>query len=805
MWFYVPRPDRNTTSANQRAAELKSPNQGRSLGHYRLCEQIGAGGMGVVHRAQDERLKRDVAVKLLPVGALADTAARKHFRKEALALSRVNHPNVATIFDFDNANGQDFVVLELIPGETLENRVQRGKLSEAETLTLGLQICAGVAAAHEQGVIHRDLKPGNVRITPDGRAKVLDFGLARIIQPVGAVASTQSLTQHAPAGTLPYMSPEQMNGNEGDARSDIWSLGALLYECVSGRRAFPQASAAQIISAVLRCAVTPPRSVTPGVSPALEAVILKCLDIDPRRRYQSVRELEGDLDRLSTAGSRIHVRSRWHGRKLAALAVFIILIIAIGTYYRRRTTSVAGSIRSLAVLPLANLSGDPSQDYFADGLTEALITDLAEIHALKVISRTSVNQFRKSEESLPKIAQTLGVQGILEGSVQRAGSRVRVTAKLIYAPGDQPLWARTYESDVRDVLGVEDDLARRVAHEVKVQLTPQEQSALAANHTVNPEAHEAYLKGRYEWNRWTKQGLLKSIEFFREAIAKDPAYAEAWAGLSDSYDVLGDNGMMSGPEVLPKAKEAAERALAINANLAEPHVSMGGVYLHYEWNWSEAEKEFQRAIALNSNYAMAHLWYGYFLRIMGRFDESIAEMRTALSLDPLSPSVNESLAETYYDAGRHDEAEDQYRNLIEIEPAADVAYFKLGWVYSARGMYRQAYESIRKSLDLQRNTEMLADFDRTYAAAGFGAAYGGLERKHLAGLLKAYRSGAPTAYLVAFHYALLGDKEQTLRWLNTAYEQHDSQLIFINAVPAFTNMRSDPHFQELIRRLGLPR
>ena len=482
---------------------------GQTLGHYRVLDKIGAGGMGVVYRAKDQSLERDVALKVLPAGALADDEARKRFRREALALSKLNHPNIATIHDFGTDGGVDFLVMEYISGTTLMERSLSGALPEAEVIALGRQAAEALEAAHEQGIIHRDLKPGNIMVTPKGLLKVLDFGLAKLFQPAEAMGRTRTRTGSSGlTGTLPYMAPEQLDGREIDARIDIHALGAVLHELVTGRRPFPQETASEIMRAILDKPPEPVRSLGAHISEGLERVIFKCLEKEPADRYASAKELLADLKRLETDD-------------LSALVA--------GRARRRADTLVL----SLAVLPLENLSGDPAQDYFAEGITDALITELGQVSALNVKSRTSVRQYRKTEKSLPQIAKELNADMVVEGSVLRAGEKMRITARLINPAEDQQLWVRSYERDIRGFLDLQSEIARDITKQIGIRLREEKSFRSAKRNTVNPQALDAYLKGVYSGDKG----------YFDQAITLDPDFALAYIEKAKSYfysGLLGD-------------------------------------------------------------------------------------------------------------------------------------------------------------------------------------------------------------------------------------------------------------------------
>src|SRR5581483_6557780 len=581
---------------------------GQVLGHYRILERIGAGGMGVVYRAHDQRLERDVALKVLPPGTLADDSARKRFRQEALAISRLNHPNIATVHDFDTQRGVDFLVTELVPGSTLDEMLAARPLPEKDVLQIGLQLAEGLDAAHRAGVIHRDLKPGNLRLTPEGRVKILDFGLAKRVDPADQTSLTQSRSESdGVAGTPAYMAPEQLKGGKVDTRADLWAAGVVLYELATGQRPFQGQTANALAAEIVYAAPPSPQRIQPKLSSRIADIILKCLEKDPENRYQSAKELVVDLRRLvspsaATATSVAPPLRRQVGRKALATAGAVVLaIIAAATYlYFHRTPpgAVPTPITSLAVLPLANLSGDVNQEYFADGVTEALITELSRIRGLKVISRTSAMQYKDLKKPVPQIASELGVDAVMEGSVQREGDQVRISIQLIDAPADKSLWAEQYQREYRSILALQSEVARAVVQQIKITLTPQEQVRLRGAGTIVPEAHEAYLKGRFYWNKRTAEDLKKSLEYYQQAIDSDPNYASAYAGMADAYALLGFRGSLPPQEALTRGRDAALRAIDLDGTLAEPHASLAFI-AQTRWDWASAEREYKRALDLN--------------------------------------------------------------------------------------------------------------------------------------------------------------------------------------------------------------
>jgi eukaryotic-like serine/threonine-protein kinase len=797
---------------------VPAPRIGQILGHYRIVEQIGAGGMGVVYRAHDEQLNRDVALKMLPVGTLSDEAARTRFRKEALALAKLDHPNVATIHEFGSQNGVDFLVTAYVPGITLDTKLESGALPEAEVISLGIQLAQGLAAAHEHGVIHRDLKPGNLRLTPDGWLKILDFGLAQLIEPESddTLAATLTKSQEFP-GTLPYMAPEQLRGQKADVCTDIWSAGAVLYEMATGERPFKQQTALALAADIIHNAPPAPRSLQADMSSGLEAIIRKCLEKEPRKRYQSAKELAVDLQRPQTASAVVttvpaaKILLPWRRWLIitTGIAVFCVLALLfalnVGGWRERLLRGVTNrQIESLAVLPLQNLSGDPDQDYFADGMTEELIADLSKIGALRVISRTSVMHYKGTTKTLPEIAQELKVDAVVEGSVRHSGDQVRITAQLIYAPTDRHLWAESYERRVRDVLALQSEVASAIASEIKIKITPQEQSHLSSSHVVNPDAYEAYLKGRYHWNQRRPEELKVGLQYFRQAIEKDQNYASAYSGLADSYFVLAIAGSLPASEAMPKAKTAALKALQMDDTLAEAHASLGVILENYDWKWMEAEREFKRAIELNPNYSIAHHYYAGHLMLTGRSPEAIAEMKRATRLDPLSPIISTFLGRAYYYARQYDQAIAQYRRTFEIVPNFAVASSFLVQAYEQKGMYEAAIEASRSALigdgqSPEKATKIVAELSSAYKASGAW----GYWHKRL-NLAKEESKRHPESLEMAYIHTRLAENEQAFAWLERAYEEHDMWLTTLKVEPKWDSLRSDPRFQDLLRRVGLP-
>jgi serine/threonine protein kinase/tetratricopeptide (TPR) repeat protein len=781
---------------------------GQTLGHYRILEKVAAGGMGVVYRARDEQLDRDVAVKVLPSGTLSDDTARRRFRKEALALAKVNHPNIETVYEFGTQDGLDFLVMELVPGKTLADRLKGGTLPEKEVVELGMQIAAALEEAHERGIVHRDLKPANIAITAKGRAKILDFGLAMLLRPVEEGTTQTFSDSQAAAGTLPYMPPEQLTGEPVDARADIYTIGAVLYEMATGRRAFQEGQTSRLIDAILHQPPVTPRALNSRISVELEAIILKCLDKDPDRRYQSATELLVDLRRLLPSSSAHTLQAPPHsvwrrvmkpiGFVVAGLLVLTVGLAAMNAGGWRDQLFVrfrAPRIRSLAVLPFANLSGDPNQDYFADGMTEALITDLGQIQALRVISRTSVMPFKATRKSLVDIARELRVDGIVEGSVSRSDGLALVTARLVYGPSDSQLWSKTYQRELQNVLVMQGEVAGAIVGEIKIALTQQEQARLARARTVNPAAHEAYLRGNYL--RWgTPEQKQRSKDYFEEAIRIDPNYAPAYPGLANYYL---SNSELPPRVTMPRARQYAQKALSLDPALADAHLVLGAVHFIGDRDWAGADHEFKRAIELNPGDSEAHRSYSYYLSALGREREAQAEVGRAQDLDPLYIATQVTAGWAFYFARQYDKAAEQCQKALELDPNSAGAYDCLGSSYLARGMYDQAIAACQQAVKLSANAPS--------RAVGLGEAYAaGGENSQAKLVFRQLRDRSAETYVSPVFLARLqlaaGDREQALAQLNEAYRGGDYHLVWLNVERAFDPLRPDPRFQDLLHRVG---
>jgi len=790
---------------------------GSRFGPYEILSPLGAGGMGEVYRARDLRLERIVALKILPQNLDLDPDRLRRFEQEARLASSLSHPNILSVYEFGLQDGVPYLATELLEGETLRQKMKNGPVPLRKAVDWGVQIAVGLAAAHGKGIIHRDLKPDNIFITSDGRVKILDFGLAKLRAGLSGIPGddnpTRSLDSQAGmmVGTPGYMAPEQIRGGAADHRSDLFALGAILFEMFSGKRAFHGPTSVETLNAVLNA--DPMEQISFDRLPAaLGLIVRRCLEKQPDERFQSARDLAFDLKALAELppARLIAVDSR-RARSVAGgifVTILLVLIVAGAVWWNRnqsRGTAGAGADSprqvSIAVLPIENLSRDPEQEYFADGMTEALITDLAKIGALKVISRTSVMQFKNSRKPLRKIADELGVDLILEGSALRAGDRVRITAQLIEAKSDRHLWAESYERDVSDILSLQSEVARTIAREVEVKLTPQEETRLAARRAVDPEAFTLYLKGRYFWNRRNPADLQKGLQYFQKAVEKDPQYAQAYAGLADSYSLLGGivYHVLPPRDARPRSRALALKAISLDENLAEAHTALALNLFEYDWNWKEAEREYRRAIELNPSYATAHQWYAEFLSTQGRHDDARKEITRARELDPLSPIIEFAVGEQLHNARQYEQAIAHLQAALEVEPDFFPTHFLLGQTFLRSGNFAAAEQIFRKALQLAPNSSLIRA-SLAVARSRLGDTKGAQELVH------SIETMSRAQYVPASHLAVAylgsGDRENVFRAMERTVEERDGWVVFMKIEPLLDPLRDDPRFIELMRKVG---
>lgn len=767
------------------------------IGRYRVAGKLGEGGMGVVYRAYDPKLQRSVAIKLL--SGVSDPAGRKRLLQEARAASALNHPHICTVHEVDDTGQLAFIVMEHVDGKPLSDLIPPTGFPADTVLRNGLQITDALAHAHDRGVVHGDVKASNVLMTPQGLTKVVDFGLAtRFSGEELTEATTQSQPSWTEAGalrgTLPYMTPEQLRGERADARSDLWALGVVLYEMAAGVRPFQGQTAFELSSGILSQEPAPLPRKTP---PSLRAVIGRCLEKEPQRRYQRAGEVRAALEAIQT-GSAVPLpawrhplaRRRWlaPAAALAALAFITAALDVGGLRTRLLGTSTPGPIRSIVVLPLANLSGDAEQEYFADGMTEALTSDLAKLGALRVISRTSAMSYKATRKPLPAIAKELDVDAVVEGSVLRVGQRVRIVVQLIQASTDAHLWTETYERDLQDVLRLQSEVAQAIAQEIRLAVTPAERARLASRRTVEPEAYEAYLKGMFHLNKYTPEGSEKGLAYLQQAVDMDPADPFAYSGLALGYTLIGHDR----PEYLTQAKAAAQKALELGEPLAQTYAALGMTRLLSDWDFAGAQGDFRRAVELNPSLGEAHRGLSWSLHVVGRWDEAFAEMRRAKEVEPLTPLFASDLGWQYLVAGQYDAAMDEARKSLELDPSFLQGHYVLGDVYRAKGMYADAIAAHQKAAKWQLGA--------TYAFAGRHEE----ARKIAAEIRNSGKPGSNDDWALAQVHAALNEKDEAFRRLEAAYKSRYGLMPWIRVWPELAPLRDDPRLEDLARRIGLP-
>jgi eukaryotic-like serine/threonine-protein kinase len=730
--------------------------------------------MGVVYRAEDPRLDREVAIKVIRDEVLANPDARRRFRTEARVLSRLLHPGIATLFDLDTDDGTEFLVMEYVPGVTLAEMLIAGPIPETRARAIGVEIAEALQVAHELGIVHRDLKPGNVVITPRGRAKVLDFGLAHLVGGSGgSIAASVGTGGPSLIGTVPYMAPEQVQQRGVDPRTDLYALGLMLFEMVTGRPVFAGDDPVALMYRIVHEPTPSLRVARPGVSRDLDAIVSRCLDKAPDRRFPDAASLARALRGAPESGARALPPDSSESNE---------------------------GYRSLVVLPFENRSGDPAQEFFADGLTETLITELAQIEALRVISRTSAMRYKGGGRALAEIARELGVQAVVEGSAMQVGGRVRITVQLLDALADRTLWARRYERDMTDILVLQSEVATAIAEEIRVKVTPSEQARLKPRGAVDPAAHVAYLRGRFLWNRYSADAVRESIACFEEALRADPRYALAYAGLADSYLMLGTSLAMAPTEAYSRAQLAARQGLAIDDLLGELHCSYAHTLRFHDWDWPTAEREFQRGIGLSPGDAIGHYRHGLLMSTLGRHDEAVAEVLRALELDPMSLIIHTSVGDALFWARRFEESEIYYRRCHEMDSS-----------------FRPGYTDLARTLEhLGRVDEALELFERgTRRPDGTLPAASGLaimrwrtgRHDEARAMIDEVKRIAETQFVspfgIASFHAVAGDTAEALDWLERGYQQHDGSMTFIKVHPRLDPLRAEPRFRALLAAMKL--
>ena len=796
---------------------------GQTISHYRIVEQLGAGGMGVVYKAQDSRLDRAVALKFLPDKLAQEPQALERFRREARAASALNHPGICTIYDIGEQDGRGFIVMEFIDGETLRHHIHRQALPLEEILRLGMQIAEALDAAHAEGIIHRDIKPANIFVTKRGQAKVLDFGLAKLLPKAvaaggpGADGDDTDSTSIVGiiSGTPSYMSPEQIRGDTLDARTDIFSLGLVLYEMATGRQAFSGPTGGVIIEAVLTRAPAPARNINPNIPERLEEIITKALHKDKAQRYQHAAEVRNDLqqlDRGSDSGWRSAAGSTetMAARPTVAGEAESSHTGSSGPHTAQNVTTRTGAIRrervakiidSLAVLPFENASRDPENEYLSDGIAGSLINILATVPKLRVIAQSTVLRYKGREMDPQAVGRELNVKAVLTGRMMQSGGSLRIGTELVDVATGTQLWGAQYNRAPGDIFAIQDEISNEISEKLRLKLTRAEKKRLTKRQTHDVEAYGLYLKGRHHWNRWTEEGFYKAIEYFQQAAEKDPSYGLAYAGVADSYVLLGWNSYLPPKDAFPKGKAAAMEALRLEPELSEAHTpTAAGLWLH-DWKWPEAEKEFERSVALNPCYPTANHWYAEYLMTMGRHDEAIARMKKSQELDPLSLIISVAIGWTYYMARRYEDAVQQIRRTFELDPNYPVANWVLGLVLRKMGRFDEGIAEGEKGVRASGGSPLI----RASLAQSFGAAGKTKEaRKILDDLTILAKQKYVAPYFLAGIYVGLGDEERATEFLEKSYEEHSHWLIYLHLDPGMDGLRSNLRFQELLRRVGLP-
>jgi TolB-like protein/Tfp pilus assembly protein PilF len=750
--------------------------------------------MGEVYRARDPRLNRDVAIKVLPERLAKDPQALARFESEAKAVAALSHPNILAIFDVGADRGVTYAVTELLEGETLRCQLGRAALPWRKAVEIGIAIADGLAAAHSKGIVHRDLKPDNIFLTSDGRVKILDFGLARWIAPSTCdPADTPTLTQeNVILGTAGYISPEQLRGKPADARSDIFSLGCVLYEMVAGRRAFSGETSAQTLAAILE--TQPPELATTGkqVPAGLENVITNCLEKNPQQRFHSAHDLALALRAtLGGAATTKPFPTRW-----VAACVAVIALAAIVYWFAVR----AKPIDSLAVMPFVNVGGDPNTEYLSDGVTESLINNLSELPKLRVVPRSLVIAYKGRDMDPGKVGRDLHVRAILTGRVVQRGDGLHIQTELVDAAEVSQLWGRQYDRKFTEILAVQEDIAKQVAEKLHLRPTGEQQKQMGRRATENTEAYQLYLKGRYYWNRRTAELLKKANDYFQQAIDKDPSYGLAYAGLAESYCLFNYYEVLPPSESCPKATAAAMKALKIDETLAEAHAALGWIKMSCDWDWPGSEREFKRALEINPNYGTARVWYGNYFEAIGRLDDAIAERRRALEAEPLSLIISAVLGHTLYNLRRYDQAIEELRKTLDMDPSFVEAHFYLGTVYEQKAMFAEAVAEFRQALKTSGGAP------RFVGALGHAYAISGQRRmaqESLVQLKEQSKQRYVTSYDIAVVYIGLKERDQTLKYLEMAFEDRSWWLCWLRVDPRFDAIRSDPRYQDLLRRMHL--
>jgi eukaryotic-like serine/threonine-protein kinase len=810
--FGVVSPDLKTETLQ---APIKELTTGSTFaGRYQVIEELGKGGMGKVYKVLDNKIKEKIALKLIKPEIASDKETIERFSNELKLARKIRHKNVCGMFDISEADGAHFITMEYVSGEDLKSMIRMtGMLGVGTVLSVGKQICDGLMEAHSQGVVHRDLKPTNIMIDKGGNVKIMDFGIARSLRERGITGPSVLI------GTPEYMSPEQAEAQEVDQRSDIYSLGIILYEMATGRVPFEGDTPLGIAMKHKGESPKNPKQLNPNIPDDLSGVILKCLEKDKNKRYQTAAEVHSELEKIEkgipTTERVVPEKKTFTSKEitltfglkrvlLPALGFLFLVVAAIVVWKifpKKETAPAASAKKSIAVLPFEDLSQAKNNEYLCDGISETLINALTNIEGLWVPARTSAFFFKGKTQDIREIGQKLGVENVLEGSVQVSGDNLRVTARISNVQDGRQVWSEIYNRKMADMFSIQDDIAKAIVTALKIKLLGEKSTPLIKNYTENLEAHKLYLQGRDLWEKRDEVDLIKSIEYFEKAIEIDPNYALAYAGEADAYFILGNNSYWPAEKAYPKAKAAVLKAIEIDGTLAEAHTSLAAVMWDYDWDFVGAEKEFKRAIELNPGYATAHHWYAYFLSTFGRHEEASREIKIARDLDPLAPRIAANIGLLLYYARRYDQALKELNKALEADPNHAVTYRYLGWVYEAMGRYEEAIKSNVRCIELFGGSEDLTvDIASCYARMGKREE----ARKILNNIIEYSKKNYVSPLWIAWVFASLGEKEQVFVWLEKAFRERDPDLVtYLKNHHGFDPVRSDPRFADLLRRIGL--